>query len=160
MKIRQALILLPSISLLWTAACSESAQDPGAQQLLEKKFEESMANVTLEGFFKTDTPDSKLRPERYSITKISKLAGNYWIFQARIQYGERDVSLPVPVTINWVDDTPVLTLTEATIPGLGTFSARLLFYDGQYVGVWRHGEHSGQHFGRIVPGGARRRRRR
>ena len=46
---------------------------------------------------------------------------------------------------------PVLRLTEVAIPGLGTFTARVLFYDEQYVGVWRHGEAGGLHFGRIVP---------
>jgi len=136
--------------LICVAGCSSNSQNDSLQQRLEIKFQKSMSGVVLDGFFKTNDADSEPRKERYSITKVSKLAGEYWIFQARIQYGKRDVTLPVPVTVKWAGDTPVLTLTETTIPGLGTFSARLLFYDGQYVGVWRHGEHTGQHFGRIV----------
>lgn len=131
--------------------CSSSVEDVSTQQALEKKFQESMSEVILDGFFRTNEADSQPRKERYSITKVSKVTGDYWIFQARIQYGERDVTLPVPVTIKWAGDTPILTLTDATIPGLGTFTARVLFYGGQYVGVWRHGEHIGQHFGRIIP---------
>jgi len=136
--------------LLCVAGCSSNSQNESLQQELEMEFQKSMSGVVLDGFFKTSDADSEPRKERYSITKVTKLAGEYWIFQARIQYGKRDVTLPVPVTVKWAGDTPVLTLTETTIPGLGTFSARLLFYDGQYVGVWRHGEHTGQHFGRIV----------
>ena len=131
--------------------CSSGAEDMLTQQALEKKFQESMSEVILDGFFRTNDAESQPRKERYSITRVSKLAGDYWIFQARIQYGDRDVTLPVPVTIRWAGDTPILTLTDATIPGLGTFTARVLFYDGQYVGVWRHGEHIGQHFGQVIP---------
>ena len=110
-----------------------------------------MSGVVLEGFFKTSQPDSQLGPEKYSISKVSKLTGDCWIFQSRIQYGDHDVTLPIPVTVKFAGDTPMLILDEATIPGLGTFSARVLFFDDQYVGIWRHGEHSGQHFGRIIP---------
>ena len=142
------------LSLMLANGCSDPAVEgktPSGHQSLEKKFEGSMSGVVLEGFFKTNQPDSELRPEKYSISKVSKLAGDYWIFQSRIQYGEHDVTLPVPVTIRFAGDTPVLTFDETTIPGLGTFSARVLFFDDYYVGIWRHGEHSGQHFGRIIP---------
>lgn len=135
------------------AGCSSGREDDGegsARQALEKEFQESMSGVILDGFFTTGGTEDPVK-ERYAINKVRKLAGDHWIFQARIQYGDRDVTLPVPVTIRWVGDTPVLTLTDATIPGLGTFTARVLFYGGHYVGVWSHGEHSGQHFGRIVP---------
>ena len=144
-----AIILLLSLA----TGCSSRSQDDGggsARQALEKEFQESMSGVVLDGFFTMNGREDPLK-ERYTITKVRKLAGDLWIFQARIQYGDRDVTLPVPVTIRWAGDTPVLTLTDATIPGLGTFTARVLFYGGHYVGVWSHGEHSGQHFGRIIP---------
>lgn len=139
-----------TLFVLCVTGCSSNSQNESLQQELEIEFQKSMSGVVLDGFFKTNNADSEPKKERYSITKVTKLAGEYWIFQARIQYGKRDVTLPVPVNVKWAGDTPVLTLTETTIPGLGTFSARLLFYDGQYVGVWRHGEHTGQHFGRII----------
>ena len=135
-----------TLFVLCVTGCSSNSQNESLQQELETEFQKSMSGVVLDGFFKTNNADSEPRKERYSITKVTKLAGEYWIFQARIQYGKRDVTLPVPVNVKWAGDTPVLTLTETTIPGLGTFSARLLFY----VGVWRHGELTGQHFGRII----------
>ena len=117
----------------------------------EEAFRQSMSGVALEGFF-TVGDGAELRKERYEIAKVSKLGGDIWVFQARIQYGSRDVTVPVPVRMEWAGDTPVLSLTEVAIPGLGTFTARVLFYDRQYVGVWRHGEVGGLHFGQIVPG--------
>lgn len=135
------------------AGCSTEIRDDGevsTQEAREKEFQELMSGVILDGFFTANGATDRLTKETYTITSVSKLTGDYWIFKARIQYGDLDVTVPVPLTIKWAGDTPVLTLTDATIPGLGTFTARVLFYGGHYVGVWRHGEHIGQHFGRII----------
>ncbi len=137
--------------LVGCASATEPEADLAGQEALEQQFQESMSGVVLEGFFTVNEANRGMREERYHITKVSKLAGDYWVFQARIQYGNHDVTVPVPVTVKWAGDTPILTLTDVTIPGLGTFTASVLFYDRNYVGVWRHGKHSGQHFGRIVP---------
>ncbi len=143
-------VLLLLIQLL--VGCA-GGTEPGVagQGALEQEFQESMSGVVLEGFFTINDRDAAPRKERYHITKMSKLGGDYWVCQARIQYGTHDVTVPVPVKVKWAGDTPILTLTDVAIPGLGTFTARVLFYDKNYVGVWRHGEVSGQHFGRIVP---------
>ena len=146
------LVLLLLIQILvGCAGGTESEADLVGQEALEREFQESMSGVVLEGFFTINDRDGGPRKERYQISKMSKLAGDYWVCQARIQYGSHDVTVPVPVKVKWAGDTPILTLTDVAIPGLGTFTARVLFYDKNYVGVWRHGEHSGQHFGRIIP---------
>jgi hypothetical protein len=45
-----------------------------------------------------------------------------------------------------------------TLLNLGTFDARVLIHDGQYIGTWRHGDKGGQLFGviehREAPGDA------
>jgi len=64
------------------------------------------------------------------------MAGNIWVFQARIQYGDHDVNVPVPVKILWAGDTPVLTMTDAGLPGLGPVTERLLYYRDLYAGTW------------------------
>ena len=141
------------IFLLSAALVGCGGGDPATeaeQAAREEAFRQSMSGVVLEGFF-TVGEGAELRKERYEIAKVSKLGGDIWVFQARIQYGSRDVTVPVPVRMEWAGDTPVLSLTEVAIPGLGTFTARVLFYDQQYVGVWRHGEVGGLHFGQIVP---------
>ena len=154
------MLLSVLVSLLAAAAsvgCGSSnpAAAEAEQAQREKEFQEMMTGATLEGYFTTDSTDPAApRQETYHIQSVSKLAGNFWTFQARIQYGERDITVPVPVRIEWAGDTPVITLTDAQIPGLGTFTARVLLYRGRYAGTWSHGERGGNQFGRIVPRGA------
>jgi hypothetical protein len=53
------------------------------------------------------------------------------------------------VTMRWVGDTPMIMLTDFTIPAMGTFTVRLFFYGDRYAGTWQHGRVGGQMFGRI-----------
>jgi hypothetical protein len=159
---KQIHLMLLSVLMIFLAAAgaagcgsSNSAAAEAEQAQREKEFQEMMTGATMEGYFTTDSGDPATpRQETYHIQSVSKLAGNYWTFQARIQYGERDITVPVPVRIEWAGDTPVITLTDAQIPGLGTFTARVLLYRGRYAGTWSHGERGGNQFGRIVPRGA------
>ena len=49
------------------------------------------------------------------------------------------------------DDTPVVMLTDYSIPTLGTFSARVFFYNDRYAGTWQHGKEIGGHlYGKIT----------
>ena len=124
------------------------------QETLEKEFAASMANVVLDGSFTVNrSGETRIRQEKYTIESVSKVGGGIWIFQARIQYGDHDVTVPVPVKLLWAGDTPVVSLTDATIPGLGTFTARVLFYRDSYAGFWQHGDVSGNQFGRIIRAG-------
>ncbi len=128
---------------------------PGAaptQAQLDERFVKMMENVALVGFFTfADRPVDKngLKEERYTITSVKKINGDLWLFNARIQYGGKDVSLPLALPVKWAGDTPVISLSEMTIPGMGTFSTRLVLYKDQYAGIWTHGKAGGQMFGRI-----------
>ena len=62
---------------------------------------------------------------------------------------DKDVTVPIPLEIKWAGDTPVITLTDLAIPSLGTFTARVVIYDGRYAGTWQHGQVGGHLFGRI-----------
>jgi len=118
----------------------------------ERKFSESMANVVLTGRFTTDGQNGTPEPERYHIVSATKLAGDNWVIVARISYGKRDVQpppVPIPVKVRWAGDTPVLSLTDLTIPGFGTFTSRVLFYENRYAGTWQHGDKGGNLFGTI-----------
>ena len=141
---KTATVLLMALSL---AACRKDAASE--QEKLEKAFAEKMTGSTLVGRFSSNKSD-KLNQDRYTIAKVSKLAGDVWIWQARIQYGEHDIDVPVPVKMMWAGDTPVITLTDAGVPGMGKFTVRILFYRDEYAGTWSndHGG-GGQMFGRI-----------
>jgi hypothetical protein len=127
------------------------AEAPKDRAALEKEFEETMTGSVLVGYFTTKSPKEAKPPaeERYTITKVSKLQGDVWLFLARVQYGERDVTVPMPLEVKWAGDTPVITLTDFTIPKLGTYTARVMIYRGQYAGTWSHGDVGGHLWGRI-----------
>jgi hypothetical protein len=86
---KTAAVLLMALSL---PACRKDAASE--QEKLEKAFAEKMTGSTLVGRFSSNKSD-KIHQDRYTIAKVSKLAGDVWIWQARIQYGEHDIDVPV-----------------------------------------------------------------
>ena len=93
-----------------------------------------------------------VRPDSYKISSVTKLAGGIWTVNAEIPRKDGSVTIPVPLRVEWAGDTPVMQLTDATLPGLGTFTARILFYrdkqgKGHYAGFWWGGDHGGEMFG-------------
>ncbi len=126
----------------------------GAQDVslnaLEQEFAERMANSVLVGrFVIAGSEDSVPRPERYEIEGVTKVGEDQWRFTARIQYGNTNITLPIVVTMLWAGDTPMVSLTDLTVPTLGTFTARVIFYRDRYAGTWQHDEVGGHLFGVI-----------
>lgn len=120
-----------------------------AQAALEHEFASRMSGVVLVGYFTIDGQKNPPKEERYEITKATKVEGDDWLIQARVKYGNVDVNVPIKLQVYWANDTPVMTLTDLTIPGLGTFTSRVLFHGDRYVGTWQHGEHGGHMYGRL-----------
>jgi len=117
---------------------------------LEKEFERTMSGSVLVGRFTVvGKEDQEPKEERYTITKVKKQDDGDWIFACRIQYGKNDATVPIKLQVEWAGDTPVITLTDLAIPGLGTFTSRVLVYRGWYAGTWQHGEVGGHLFGKI-----------
>jgi hypothetical protein len=141
--------LLATILLFSLTGC---ARKPSIdiQADLERKFQQTTSGVTLVGHSTSLKGESIAGEEKYVIKKVSKIGGETWLFQVRIQYGSHDVPVPLPVTIKWAGDTPVITITDLTIPGLGTYTARVLLYQDQYAGTWNSKDHGGQVFGKIL----------
>jgi len=127
---------------------------------LEKQFAEELSNSVLTGVWQMTGKDglsgkaalSDPKPDQYTIAGVSKLAGDQWVVQARIQYAEKDVTVPVPVRVVWAEDTAIITLNDLSIPLIGTYSARVMIHHGFYSGVWYCGEknYGGVMQGRIV----------
>ena len=118
----------------------------------EQRFQEMLSGVTLVGHFTiTGKEDADtLREEKYTIAKVTKMSDDYWLFFARIQYGGRDVTVPLQLEVKWADDTPIITLTDLELPNLGTYTARVLIYHDQYAGTWSSDKHGGHLFGIIT----------
>ncbi len=144
-------VVVGSALLVAFAQDKAPAETKRDQAALDKKFEETLTNAVLVGSFtmKGEQNKGKLHEERYVISSVKKQQDDFWLFNARIQYGKHDVTLPLLFEVKWAGDTPVITLDKMKIPGFGAFTARVLIFDNQYVGTWDGGDHSGQMFGRI-----------
>lgn len=129
----------------------------------ERAFAERMQNVDLVGHFTIEGIEGledvegvsrDKNPERYEIASVSKIEGegDRWRFDVRVVYMTVDVTLPVVVPIVWAGDTPMVSITDFELPGLGDqFGARVLFYDERYAGTWDHGPYGGMMYGVIEP---------
>jgi len=137
------------------APAATPAPKPAAptQEELEQRFVEQLSGATLAGHYtvvgQEDAPLPK--EEKYTLVKVSKLKDDLWLFQARIQYGDHDLTLPLPLLVKWAGSTPVITVDDVPVPGMGVFSARVVIHDGKYAGTWGAKDHGGHLFGKIVP---------
>ncbi len=160
MKQSHLLLTAMFVSLLCAVVYSDDPNQPSEtksneaaaeQEALFKRFEQSLSGVKLVGRFTIlGKDDGPLPKEEYTINSVTKLPdGDLWLFNARIKYGQNDLTVPLPLEVKWAGDTPIVTLTDFTIPGMGTFSARVVFYHKKYAGTWTHGKVGGHLFGTI-----------
>ena len=126
--------------LILAAGCGGKAVSQQADN--ERLFAERMQNVTLVGYSTRSHKEGTFGPEKYKIESVSKISGDTWLFKTRLRYDGQD--LPVPI--------PMITLTDMTIPGVGTWTARVMLFRDQYVGIWSGKDHGGQMFGKIIKG--------
>jgi hypothetical protein len=132
-------------------APKNGAAEKPDQEALEKAFAEKLTGSALVGTYTVvgQNNDKPPKGERYELETVKKLRDDYWVFTARIKYGDQDVKVPITLKVLWAGDTPVITLTDLTIPGLGTFTARVLIYGDRYVGTWQHDKVGGHMWGTI-----------
>lgn len=171
--IRAALLLaaIAFLSLSFAAlrvSAAEEAEKPAVtteeQQLTEPTaeqvtaLEKLMNRATMVGHFtvtgggegnKLDAGGGKLTEERYELGEVKRLESGDWLIQSRIRYGDHDVTIPLTLPIRWAGDTPVICVDDMLIPGLGTFTARVMIYRGHYAGFWAGKDHGGHLFGVI-----------
>ena len=138
----------------WVVAKSGAGQAVAIESLtdLERQFTERMQSVVLVGNFTVDGRETRGgSPERYELSQVAKVDEDRWRFDVHMVYGNVDATLPVVVPIVWAGDTPMVTITDFSIPTLGTFTARVMFYDDRYAGSWQHGQYGGLMYGVIEP---------
>ena len=119
---------------------------------INQEIQHFLTEITFRGHFTTDKKGSEEEPpkqDEYTITSATHVGGDYWLLTSRIQYRDIDVTLPVPVIIRWASTTPLIMLEEVTLPGMGTFSARVLIYRNRYAGTWQHDDIGGHLFGTL-----------
>ena len=127
-----------------------AAVNPASLTDLERQFTERMRDVSLIGSFTVaGREDRTPRSDRYDVSSVEKVGDNLWRFSASMHCCGVNGVIPVVVPMRWNGDTPMIMMTDTSLPGLGTFTVRLFFYGDRYAGTWQHGNIGGQMSGRI-----------
>lgn len=135
------------IALLLLTSATSGAQEMTAS---EREFADALSHATLRGSFTlSDNPTATPKPERYDLGEVRKVGARLWSLPTRIRYGEHDATAPIVLPIDFAGDTAVIKVDALPIPGMGTFSARVLMHNGRYAGYWQGAEHGGHLFGVI-----------
>jgi hypothetical protein len=117
---------------------------------VERQFSERMRDVSLIGSFTvTGREDRPPRADRYDIYSVEKVGDNLWRFNAGMDCCGVKGEIPIVIPVHFVGDTPMIMMTDTSIPGVGTFTVRLFFYGDRYSGTWQHGAVGGNMSGRI-----------
>ncbi len=151
-----ALLTTAFVPNLFAQDAPKKADEPALQKAplktreqAEKDFEEQLSGASLVGSFTTDNDksDKPLKPDRYKLGQVKKLPGKE--DQYLFSYEFKGTPIPLLLTVKWAGTTPVIVLDELTIPGMGTFSARVMFHGDRYAGTWQHGAVGGLMFGKV-----------
>ncbi len=127
-----------------------SAVRPASLTDLERQFTERMRDVSLIGSFTVaGREDRTPRADRYDISSVEKIGDNLWRFNASMHCCGVNGTIPIVVPMRWNGDTPMIVMTDTSLPRLGTFTVRLFFYGDRYAGTWQHGAVGGLMSGRI-----------
>lgn len=128
-----------------------SAPDQKALDNLKKFLTGSKWN----GTFTMRETDGKLHTEEYEVVSAEREpTGDNWVLMSKIRYMKKDFKVAVPLSIKWVDRTPMIVMDQVTLPGAGTFDARVIIRKGMYAGTWAHGKVGGHLFGEITTAAA------
>ena len=129
-----------------------NAIPPASLPAAERAFAERMRNVTMVGTFTISGQEGRApQAERYEIASVEKVGAGLWRFNAKMDCcGAAGKSgIPIVVPMRFAGDTPVIMMTDHSLPGIGTFTVRLFFYGDRYSGTWQHGTVGGHMMGRI-----------
>jgi len=124
--------------------------DPASLTDAERRFVAEMRDVSLVGSFTiAGREDRAPKADRYDISSVEKVGTDLWRFNAKMDCCGVNGAIPIVVPMRWSGDTPVIMMTDTSLPGIGTFTVRLFFYGDRYAGTWQHGEVGGHMSGRI-----------
>jgi hypothetical protein len=141
------------IVVVFVVACSlcvVGADQKSDQEAREQAFAKKLTGAKMAGLFSLDGKNSDAnKPDKYQLVSAKKVNGDDWIITSKMKVGEAEIDVPVPIKVYWANDTPVMSLTDLTIPGVGTFTARVMFYGDRYAGTWQHGDVGGHMWGVI-----------
>jgi hypothetical protein len=158
---RSPAVLVPLIAAVAFVLAGAAAAVVGPQEggevdrraAREKTFQELLNGAKLAGKWRlvTDGALGEEKAETYTLGEVKKIDGDRWLIQARIQFGDKDLSVPVTVDVFWAGDTPVMAANaDLTLFGLGKYRARIMFYERLYAGTWFASDHGGLMSGVVI----------
>jgi len=139
------------LAFIFTGILASQSNETPTQTLtaLEKEFQDSLANATLDGQSAMDGR-TEVTADKYNIDRVAKQSGENWIFYVKVNMQGQQMTVPLPLQVKWAGDTPIITLTNQSLPGMGTYTARVIVYKDHYAGTWNGGTRGGKVFGRVV----------
>ena len=145
-------------ALLWAVCLSSSTFYVSAAEASavamnkeEQAFQQLLNDSVLKGSFTMTGKHEQegLAPETYEIKSLDKMADGKWRFMVRINYHNTDVTVPLFLEVKWASDTPMIYVDKIFVPGIGTYSARVIFHDKRYAGTWNGDGYGGHLFGKV-----------
>jgi hypothetical protein len=148
-------LIATAVVLLATCGVSLAQQNtapPTSQpdrESLEKELAERLTGARLTGYYMTDGQEGPPKHDSYTLRKVEKREGDKWLFTAVLSYGQQSMALPLTIPIYWAGDTPVISVTNFNIMGMGSYTARVMLYKDRYAGTWSSATHGGYLWGKI-----------
>ena len=147
-------LVLVTIAAAAGADTSPVVPAGGATQAdLEKGFAKTMSNATLAGSYSLSGSKKGPAEDHYTLGSVTRKEGtrDTWTIVANIQFGGRNIAIPLELPVKWAGDTAVITVDNVGVPGLGKYTARVMIHGDQYAGTWgsSDGSHGGQMWGKI-----------
>ena len=141
------------LAVLCTAAGPSLSAQTDSSLDRDAAFAARMNGARLLGKFSVWTPQGEQVPaqdDSYTVSELERGEADTWIFRYTMSYGGGNkLTVPIPVAVLWAGDTPVLTMTDQAVEGLGVFSVRVLIYGDRYAGTWQSPMAGGHMWGRI-----------
>lgn len=135
-------------------ATSRPASAKPDRAALERELSERLRGAVLFGTWSMIDAKTGLlsqpQPDTYTITSFEKADGEFWIVTARIQYNQIDATVPLRIPIIWAGEVPMIAIDDLPIPGVGTYSARVLLHGNLYSGTWHGTGYGGVLSGQIM----------
>ena len=85
-----------------------------SQADLEAAFTSRLSNAVMAGSYTMGNGGAP-KKDRYTIVSVRKLKDDNWLFQARVQFGNKDVTIPMIIPVKWAGDTPVISVTGVSL---------------------------------------------
>src|SRR5262245_27415741 len=100
------------------ASDSDKEKPKATAEELEAKFKATLTKATMTGRW-CSIKEGVLGPEKedkYTIVGVTKLKGDDWVINARIEYNKKEIVAPIPVQVKWPANSPVPMLTRLGTP--------------------------------------------